>query len=127
MDWKNVIVVASFDNTQLSLSDLSVQVQQAMQALGYACPAVSTTTLVQAQWMGGAFQNGSNQIAINVGVPTGTSDTVIATAVAFAISTLFMPLSSTPTVVNSATVYDVGPAPTPGPPDPTAEPTNGNP
>jgi hypothetical protein len=126
-DWKNVIVIASFDNTQLSLADLSTQIQQVMQNLGYVCPGVSTTVLVQAQWIGGTFANGNNQIAINIGVPTGTSDSTIATAVAFAISTIFMPLSSTPTVVESATVFDTTAPSVPGPPNPTTEPANGNP
>jgi preprotein translocase subunit SecG len=128
MNFKNVICVVYFDNTQLSLADLSTQIQQAIQAqFNYVVFAVTTTVLVQAQWLAGAFQNGSNQIAIALGVPAGVSDSTVATNVAFVISTLFMPLSTTPTVVNSATVFDTSAAPSPGPPNPTAEPTNGNP
>lgn len=128
MDFKNVSVVCTFDNTQLSLSDLSAQIQQAIQQqFPYICPAVSTLVLVQAAWLNGTFQGGSNQITVYLGVPAGTPDATVATNVAFVISTLFMPLSSTPAVVVSATVTDTQPPVVPGPPNPTTEPTNGNP
>ena len=88
---------------------------------------VTTTTLVQAQWLNGTFQNGSNQVAVMLGVPSTMTDAAVGTAVSGVIANLFMSLSTTPTVITSTVVYDTVAAPQPGPPNPSAEPSPGNP
>jgi ABC-type uncharacterized transport system permease subunit len=127
VNWKTCFVVCGFDNSQVSLSDFSNQVLMALRALGYAVTGVTTTTLVQAAWLNGTFQNGSNQVAVMLGVPATMTDAAVGVAVSNVIANLFMPLSTTPTVITNVTVYDTVAAPTPGPPNPSAEPSPGNP
>lgn len=121
---KKVVCVVAYDNRLPITTDVSQQVLLAMQALGWGCPGVSTTILVPATMT--APLAGSNQIIVDLLVPTGTLDATIANAVAFAITILDLPFCPT-IVVNNTTVYTTAAAPTPGPPIAGARPTNGNP
>jgi hypothetical protein len=127
LNWRNVFVTATWDNSQISLSDISQQILMALQSLGYACPAVTTTALNSAQWYNGTFEDGLNLHAVNIAAPPGMTDDALGTVVSGVIAGLFMPLSTTPTVIVGAMVIDVAAAPMPGPPDPSAEPSPGNP
>ena len=127
MDAKKVVCVVGMDNSQVILADMANQILLAMQANGYTCPGVSATVLVQAQWKNGVFINGQTQVIVDLLVPTGTPDNTVGTAVAFAISILDIPICTTPTTVSNTTVYDTVAAPTPGPPNVSSEPTNGQP
>jgi hypothetical protein len=124
MNYKNVVLMASFDQSQLSLSDFSGQVLLALQQLGpYAVKSITTTATVQAQWNGASFVNGLSEINMILGVPAGMLDDAVAAIVSYVISTLFLPLSSTGSpVIESCTVIDCSPAPVPGPPQPGSFP-----
>lgn len=124
MDSKKVVVVLAFDNRQTVPADISNQMMLAVQDLGWGSAGATTTTLVQATWQFPLI--GSTQIIVDLQVPTGTLDSLIANKVGFAAATLDLPTALT-IALTSVTVYTVAQAPTPGPPDPTAEPTNGHP
>jgi hypothetical protein len=125
MDSKRVVCIVSYDNRLPITTDVSHQVKLAMDVVaGWACHGVTTKVVTLATMF--APLGGVNQIIIDLSVPTGTTDAAIANAVAYAITILDLPFCPT-IVVTSTTVYASSPAPTPGPPNSSSTPANGNP
>jgi hypothetical protein len=112
MDSKKVVLILAFDNRQQSLTDLSIQMKSAMEKLGYACPGVSASNIVQATWQQPTI--GQTQLIVDLLVPTGTSDVTIAGQVGLAGMDLIIPTSNQLTSVVNVNVYDTNGAPPPG-------------
>jgi len=88
MNYRRVSIQLAGDNTQISLPDLSQQLLQALQALGYAPDAISNQILVQAQWLAGQFQSGVTWFGISLAAPAAKTDTQIALDAATAATSL---------------------------------------
>ena len=140
MNYKIVSLLVSFDNSQCSMPELCMQLQTALLPWAAQC---NITVTQSAQWMQGTFSQGLNQVNVFLTVPETTTDDEIAAAFTEIFSGMqllllqpqvlddtnnWQPESLTPfQIVGAITVSDVGPQPGAGAPNPSAEPSPGNP
>ena len=99
---KRVVAVAGWDNRQPIDSDVASQLQLALSNGIYVARAVTVAPLVRATMT--APLAGSNQITIELLVPSGTLNSDIITAVTNAINALGLPTAPTITV-GAVTVF----------------------
>jgi hypothetical protein len=99
---KRVVAVANFDNRCPIDSDVAAQLQLALSNGVYVAKAVTVRPLVQATMTNPL--GGSNQIIIELIMPSGTLDATIITLVTNAINALNLPTA--PTIsVGAVTVF----------------------
>jgi len=95
---KRVVAVAGWDNRQPIASDVAAQIELALSNGVYVSRAATITTLVQATMT--APLAGSNQITLEILVPTDTSNGTIIALVTAAINGLILPTAPTITVTS---------------------------
>lgn len=98
---KRVVAVCGWDNRQPLADDISAQVQRNLSSGDYLCTACTVIELVRATMT--RPNAGSNQVTIEIQVPTGTSDGTITALVTAVLTTLT--LLATTVVVNTVTVF----------------------